>query len=444
MADTTINVNSGFYNAINDDRTYYAEDMNKPYKRVVANGVFATPKGTPSTDLQVTAGSGMTVIVAPGEGIFGDKWFENPAAVTFNVPTVALGRIRYDSVIAQVDTRTTGRVASIVYRTGVAGTSGNITWPAINQTAGVYEYRLANITVTPNAGTVGLASAIYDTRGTAECPWVTSLIQQVDTDALWTQYRSAFAQLLADFEEDWTVHLQNAEDDWAAFLGQASTDLTVTPNILQLRSSYVAQSAVSTVPIGIPSFDKTTDLLIVFINGFMATQDTYWTLDESGTSITLPDPLEIGDRIDFLVMKSVITATLSSVTGAIQDLEDLVNSAIADTGWSSDGVTFVNGGPNVEGVLPQLRKIGNTVYMRGNFKGATTTGNVFTIPLAYSPRNRDHHFTAAAQDGATCSGPILMRIGYRGSDAEGTVAISAFNTAIGENDLVYVDTCWTI
>ena len=73
MADQIFSVNSGFYNAVNNDRTYSAEDMNRPYKRIVANGVFATPAGTASNDLRVTATSGMVISVAAGEGIFADK-----------------------------------------------------------------------------------------------------------------------------------------------------------------------------------------------------------------------------------------------------------------------------------------------------------------------------------------------------------------------------------
>lgn len=441
MADTTINVNSGFYNAVNDDRTYYAEDMTRPYKRLVANGVFATAQGTPSTDLQVRAGSGMQVTVLPGEGIFADKWFENPAAISFNVPTVTFGRSRIDSVIVQIDLRSEGRVGSIVYRTGTAAV--NPVQPDINTVANVVEYRIANIEVTALTNTQVSDAMITDLRGTSSCPWVRALIQQPDIDTMWTQYKAAYSQLLAAFEEDWTVHLQNAEDDWGAFLSQVSTDLAVTPNILQLKSTYTAQSPVTVVPIGIPNYDKTTDLLLVFINGFMAAEGTFWTLNDAGTAVNLPDPLEINDRVDFVVMKSVVTASLTSVTGAIQDLEDLVENVASDSGWSSDGVSFINGSPNVSTAPPQLRKIGNVVYMRGNFRGVTGTGNVFTIPLAYAPKDRNHLYTSCAQNGTSVI-PVVLRIGYRGADDEAIVGISAYGGTFSETDVIQVDTSWMI
>jgi hypothetical protein len=41
----------GFFNSINGDRLYNAEDMNNPYSRIVSNGVFGDAES--STDFQV-------------------------------------------------------------------------------------------------------------------------------------------------------------------------------------------------------------------------------------------------------------------------------------------------------------------------------------------------------------------------------------------------------
>ena len=87
MADQTFGVNCGFWDAINYDRTYSADDMNKPYSRLVADGVFAANDGTPSSDLQVVAsGASMNITVQKGQGIFAHKWFENPSSLLITVP----------------------------------------------------------------------------------------------------------------------------------------------------------------------------------------------------------------------------------------------------------------------------------------------------------------------------------------------------------------------
>ena len=106
MADQNFSVKCGFFDAVNGDRTYSAEDMNKPYSRVIADGVFATPAGQPSTDLQVVAsGSGMNITVQAGQAIVAAKWFENSTPVIITVPANTALYNRIDSVIAQVDKR---------------------------------------------------------------------------------------------------------------------------------------------------------------------------------------------------------------------------------------------------------------------------------------------------------------------------------------------------
>lgn len=170
MADQIFGVNCGFFNAVNYDRTYTAEDMNKPYSRFVSDGIFPTSQGTPSTDLQVvSAGSGMKITVKAGQGMFASKWFENPSSIIITVPNNNALYPRFDSVIVQVDMRTSGRKGNIVYRTGTP--ASNPQPPSINTLPNVTEYRVSNVYVAPGANTIN-NDALTDLRGTSACPWV--------------------------------------------------------------------------------------------------------------------------------------------------------------------------------------------------------------------------------------------------------------------------------
>ena len=40
MADTRYTVDSGFYDSVNQDRLYSADEMNMPYKDIISEGVF--------------------------------------------------------------------------------------------------------------------------------------------------------------------------------------------------------------------------------------------------------------------------------------------------------------------------------------------------------------------------------------------------------------------
>lgn len=442
MADTTINVNSGFYNAVNDDRTYYAEDMTRPYKRLVANGVFATPQGTPSTDLQVLPGGGMKVTVSPGEGIFANKWFENPSAISFDVPTVTvLGRARIDSVIVQIDNRTSGRVGSIVYRTGTA--AANPVQPAINETANVIEYRLADVRVNITTSSNGISGTdITDYRGSANCPWVTALIQQPDTSAIFEQYRQAYAQLLEGMESGYEATIATEETRWRTFFDQVSTDLDVSMNLVTLRSSYETSGETTTAPIGIPTYDSTTDILHVYVNGLMAQEGVFWTAN--GSTITFTTAIGTGaepDRVDVVVYKSVCNPNIGSIETDLDALNTRFDEELADTGWTASGIAYQNGSDyddNHNKVM--FRQIGKTAQLRGGVKGLTAAGvDIFTLPVSSLPTRPVLVTATVLRDMATIVGTAVIRI-----SSDGYAYLQAMSGSVEATDMITIDATWFI
>ena len=177
MADQTFRVKCGFFDSVGNDRLYSADQMNLPYNRLISNGIFAAQDGSASTDFAVqSANNGMHITVKKGQGLFADKWFISDSDLDIVVPSNSGGASRIDSVIIQVDTRTSGRFGAVVYRTG--GTSA----PSINTDPDVKEYRVANIATAPNVTTVA-NGMIRDFRGTSSCPWIKSLIYEPDNAA---------------------------------------------------------------------------------------------------------------------------------------------------------------------------------------------------------------------------------------------------------------------
>ena len=197
--DVKYSVNAGFFNAINEDRVYSADDMNRPYRRLISNGVFATPKGEASDDLQVfSANNGMNVIVSAGNAIIGDKWFENPSDLIITIPQNSEVLSRIDSIIAQIDKTQEGRKGNLVYRKGHA--SSNPIHPDINTEENIFEMRLADIEISPSCVKV-TQDLITDCRGSSECPWVTSLIYQVDISTLFVQWQTAYQNFFEEFKQ---------------------------------------------------------------------------------------------------------------------------------------------------------------------------------------------------------------------------------------------------
>lgn len=421
MVDTLATINSGFYDAVDGDRTYSANDMNKPYKRLISEGVFATPQGTPSTDFQVTANDTMQVRVAKGYALLGERWAESTSALYFTVPANSTAQLRTDSVILQVDTRLESRKANIVYRTGTPRGSLTPAPPAINTNSSVFELRLANILVYRDATEI-TAAEISDTRGSSECPWITSLIQQPDTSTLWDRFNAAFTQL---YNQQMTVfegRVGQFEQQWDAFFRQLTQELSLTTTVITLTNKVTASGTISVVNIGIPSYDSSTDVLQVFINGMLADSSMYTA---TSLQITLTNAINAGDTVYFVVFKSLITGDLSTVSQAITNLNNRISALTVDSGWIE--LTLQNGSPYKGGTELKYRKYGNTVYLSGAVKGIMSPNTLIAeLPVDCRPL-RENDFTTAlynSQSGVF-GGTVVIRINTAGQIH--LVSASAYN-----------------
>ncbi len=436
MNDQKFQVNCGFFDSINKDRLYSADEMNKPYKRVITNGVFATPKGTPSTDLQVISGNnGMNIIVKAGEGLFGDKWFENPNDISITVPSNTNIVPRRDSVIVQIDKTQSGRVGNIVYRTGEA--SSNPMPPNIGTVNNIIEYRLANIYVAASANAIN-NDAIVDLRGSSECPWITSLIQQVDTSTLFNQWQAAYQDYYNTSTSDFNEYTTEQREAWEQFLNNLTKDLTVATNVIMLTNNYISNSTVSNVPIGIPSYDPDTDVLMVFINGLRVTEGLNYTINSNNTSIDLKVALTSGQAVNFLVLKSVIAADIQTTVTMIQNLNTQLANYTKDSGWINfyleSGATAYNSSNT-----PAVRCVGDRVYIRGAIKGLTTTGRaICTLPVAYRP-SMPHTYTTTAISGSTVQDTIVIQI-----STNGVVTLLATSGSISSSAMISIATNFVI
>ena len=432
MSDQVFNANAGFFSAVSGDREYYATDLNRPYKRLVSNGVFATQRGTPSTDLQVLQGTGMGITVQPGQGIFADKWFELSSAQAITVPNNTSTSPRLDSVLVQIDNRISGRVGSIVYRTGTASNTPSA--PAINTVTDVVEYRVANILVNPGATAI-YQSNIYDLRGSSECPWITSLVQQVDISTLFTQYQDAYKRYFETSTSDFEDYEEARKDDWDAFIESLTDDLTVSTNVITIRSSYTTTGTATLIPVGIPSYNPSNDVLLVYINGLLADTAKYTYLNSN--QIRLTNPLSMGQLVSFVCFKSVIGGNLSTVSTLIAQLNQRITELSQDSGWInltlSGNATAYN-----ESNVPAIRCIGNRVYLRGCIKGETEwNATVGSVPVAYKPAHR-HIITTTAIYGSSCI-PVNLQI-----TADGDIKTLAFGNAISAAAMIPLDTEYSI
>lgn len=162
-------VTSGFFNSVNGDRLYNADQMNMAYKRIVSNGVIPNP----STALQVRAFDGMTVTIEEGSGIFGDKWAESDGMDTLTLTAAHATLNRIDLIVMRCDTE--ARLVKLAVKTGSPASTPVA--PALERSNTVKEYALASIYVAAKA-TVIMNDNITDTRSNPDlCGYTTSLVK---------------------------------------------------------------------------------------------------------------------------------------------------------------------------------------------------------------------------------------------------------------------------
>lgn len=165
-----------FFNSINGDRRYKAEQFVSYFKQLLTNGVFPNP----SNNLQVVKNNGMKISVKPGScninGYFGIQEIEEVLTINVSNPTAD----RTDIVVARW---------SLTERNITLAVKTNTT--TITRTPDIFELCLAEITV--RKGTASIEQAdIRDTRqDTNKCGLVNSLIT-ADTTNLFLQFEDGF------------------------------------------------------------------------------------------------------------------------------------------------------------------------------------------------------------------------------------------------------------
>lgn len=292
----------GFFNSLNGDRVYNADQMSTYFKGLIGQGVFENIGGA----LQVLANSGMTVQVASGRAIVGPnlKWLESdaPFDVTINASHVTLNR--YTAVVVQCDV--TNRTVSIITVDGIPAT--NPTKPAITNTTTIQQICLAYVYVKAGATTITQAN-ITDTRAnTSLCGWITGLIDQVDTSTLFVQWQTAYEEFYAQMEA-WEIQQKNAFDAWFETL---TDELQIGAYVKAFSKTETITSttpAGQSVPLDMANYTyDNTDVFLVYINGLMAEAGTDYTINPNliPPYITFHMDNPVSETVEIKVIKSIL------------------------------------------------------------------------------------------------------------------------------------------
>ena len=155
-------VTYGFFNSVNGDRKYNAEQMSEYFRGIINEGVYQHLDG----GLAVTAGTGLAVNVAAGRAIIQNRWIQNSAAMSLTIAAASETYARKDAVVIRLNW--SSRAISIVVKTGTPAASPVA--PSMTRNATTYEMALAYVNVAANATSVTVTDKRSDST---VCGWVT-------------------------------------------------------------------------------------------------------------------------------------------------------------------------------------------------------------------------------------------------------------------------------
>lgn len=186
-------VTYGFYNSLNKDRVYNAEQMSSIFNGIITDGVFASIGGS----LMPIAGTGMQVVVKTGKCWFNSTWTLNDALLPLDIPAADVSLTRIDAIVVEINSAVSTRANTIKVIKGTP--SANPAKPTLANTETLHQYALGYVTV--SAGVTSItADKIEVNVGKTTCPFITSVLQQTDITALFNQWDAEFNTWFANVQ----------------------------------------------------------------------------------------------------------------------------------------------------------------------------------------------------------------------------------------------------
>lgn len=197
-----------FFNDVNDDRVYYAEDWARHLKKYFTNGIF-------NNELNVLANNDMTITIKEGDANIEGYRYTNTGDLVKTIDNADGTLNRIDNVVLRLDL--TNRLISAQIIKGTF--ADKPVAPELVRTSTIYDLRIAKISI-PAGTTTITQDLITDTRFiTSDCGNVISTVQTPDTENLFIQMQTLFEKQINELNnnfEIWFDSIKNQLDSDAA------------------------------------------------------------------------------------------------------------------------------------------------------------------------------------------------------------------------------------
>lgn len=309
-------IDYGFFDSVNNDRVYNADQMSNMFKGLISDGIFENV----SNRFIVTSVSGqLKVYVGTGRAFVKDKWIENssPVTVTLNSPHPILNR--YTAIVLRKDVAN----RSVIITTIDGTNATNPSYPSIVRDDNYYDLCLAYVYVKANATEI-LQDGIIDTRSNSDiCGWVTGIIRQVDTSDLFLQYLAAY-QTMMNTMQSWYSQEQQSYTSWFDSLTQS---LVVELDVTRSRAVLRTNSDIDSVTYNISAASSNVDF-VYSTGGFDYITSTNV---KSMTNIYINGLLVDPHRYRISYSNGIITINFTNVASDYSGLDEPIGTLDPDT-----------------------------------------------------------------------------------------------------------------
>lgn len=243
-------ITSGFFDSVNGDRKYSAQQFGNLFTGIISDGVFSGVGG----GLKVESRSSQ-VYINSGRAWCRGTWLDNDSYASLSVPANTHPNYsRYDAVVLTFDTSSSVRRNSIDYISGVAAATP--LKPTLKNDSLTKQMPLCYIFRPANSTTI-TPSNIESTIGTSACPYITGPLKTIDvtdvvrdanatirdTNQRLQQVTTELEQKARKLDQDVTA-TKNSFTDWVT---NAEKALGAAPNASTIiEAKKVADQAVRT------------------------------------------------------------------------------------------------------------------------------------------------------------------------------------------------------
>lgn len=353
-------VTYGFYNSLNGDRKYNAEDVSHIFNGIITDGVFSTIGDA----LMTVAGTGMQVVVKTGKCWFNGTWTMNDSLLPLDIEAADVSLTRIDAVVVEVDTSVATRANNIKIVKGTA--SANPAKPSMKSEEFVHQYPIAYVTISAGATSI-TADKISINVGKDKCPFITSVLQQANITDIFNgweaEFETWFENVKNQLSGDVAANLQRQIDANTALIHQNEPN-EATKTLLKLGANGTSNDAWQTLFLGIGKVVAMVEVLDydgspksgVTITGGTALEGRTLVTDETGIAYcNCTDGAEIGIKINSTIIETKIfnsTGVITKITFRLHRLHLSITNGVNYVSQALSSVCVVNKSYNaIEGYI---------------------------------------------------------------------------------------------